>query len=373
MTAPDASTDCLVVGAGVIGLACARALARAGREVIVVERHDAIGTETSSRNSEVIHAGIYYETGSLKALLCLEGKHRLYDYCRSHGIAHRNCGKMIVASDPAQEPALAAILAQADANGVEDMRAIDGAAARALEPVLRASSALLSGSTGIVDSHGYMQALQGDAEEHGAMIAFNTPFERATPTADGFDVRCGGAEPMRLVARQIVNAAGLGAQVIAQAIEGLSAASIPQRYIAKGNYFLLQGKSPFSRLIYPVPEPGGLGIHVTHDLDGRARFGPDVEWVDTLDYAVNPARADAFYKSIRHYWPGLPNDALVPGYAGIRPKLSGRGKPAGDFRIDGPVQHGVAGLVNLFGIESPGLTSSLAIADRVCAMLKETD
>jgi len=372
VTAPTASTDCLVVGGGVIGLACARALALAGHEVILVERHDAIGTETSARNSEVIHAGIYYETGSLKAQLCLTGKHSLYAYCNSHGIAYRNCGKLIVASDPGQEPALSAILARAQANGVEDMRAIDGAAARALEPALRASGALLSGSTGIVDSHGYMQALEGDAEANGAMIAFNTPFERATPTPDGFDVQCGGAEPMRLAARRIVNAAGLGAQSVAQAVEGLPAAAVPRRFIAKGNYFLLQGKSPFGRLIYPVPEPGGLGIHVTHDLDGRARFGPDVEWVETLDYAVDPSRADAFYESIRHYWPGLPDGALVPGYAGIRPKLSGRGEPAADFRIDGPAQHGIAGLVNLFGIESPGLTSSLAIAELVRTMLDKT-
>jgi L-2-hydroxyglutarate oxidase LhgO len=372
VSAPDASTDCLVVGAGVVGLACARALALAGREVIIVERHDAIGTETSARNSEVIHAGIYYDTGSLKARLCIEGRQRLYAYCESHGVAHRRCGKLIVASEAAQEPALAAILAQARANGLDDLQALDAAAVHALEPALRATRALLSPSTGIVDSHGLMQALEGDAEAHGAMIAFNTPFERATRSAAGFEIECGGTEPMRLAARAIVNAAGLGAQQVARAIDALPAQAVPPQYISKGNYFLLQGRSPFGRLIYPIPEQGGLGIHVTHDLGGRARFGPDVEWIDRFDYAVDPARAPAFYESIRRYWPGLPDGALLPGYAGIRPKIVGPGEKAADFRIDGPERHGIEGLVNLFGIESPGLTSSLAIAERVRALLDDT-
>jgi L-2-hydroxyglutarate oxidase LhgO len=369
VSAETAEIDCLVVGAGVIGLAIARALALAGRDVILVERHDAIGTETSARNSEVIHAGIYYETGSLKAELCVEGKGRLYDYCRAHGIAHRNCGKLIVAADIAQTPALEAIAARAKSNGVDDLAIVDAPAMRKLEPALHGAAAILSPSTGIVDSHGFMLALQGEAEANGAMIAFNTPFERASVMPDGFVVACGGAEPMRLAARQLVNSAGLGAQAVAAAIEGLSETAIPPRRIAKGNYFLLQGKAPFSRLIYPVPEAAGLGIHLTLDLDGRARFGPDVEWVETLDYAVDPARGAAFYGAIRRYWPDLADGALLPGYAGIRPKLHGPGEPAGDFRIDGPEAHGIAGLVNLFGIESPGLTSALAIAERVCEKL----
>ncbi|MEX0808766.1 MAG: NAD(P)/FAD-dependent oxidoreductase [Dongiaceae bacterium] len=365
MSGDTAAIDCLVIGAGVIGLAIARVLALAGRDVIVVERHDAIGTETSARNSEVIHAGIYYETGSLKARLCVDGKARLYEYCRAHGIAYRNCGKLIVAADAAQMPALEAIAARAKANGVEDLAILDGPAMRRLEPALHGAAAIHSPSTGIVDSHGFMLALQGDAEADGATIAFNTPFERATVTPEGFTVDCGGAEPMRLQARNLVNAAGLGAQAVAGAIEGLAPAAVPLRRIAKGNYFLLQGKAPFSRLIYPVPEAAGLGVHLTLDLDGRARFGPDVEWVETLDYEVNPARGESFYGAIRRYWPDLADGALLPGYSGIRTKLHGPGEPAADFRIDGPEAHGVAGLVNLFGIESPGLTSALAIAEVV--------
>ncbi|MEX2200488.1 MAG: NAD(P)/FAD-dependent oxidoreductase [Dongiaceae bacterium] len=365
MSAETAETDCLIVGAGVIGLAIARALALAGRDVVVVERHDAIGTEISARNSEVIHAGIYYETGSLKAALCVEGKGRLYDYCRAHGVAHRNCGKLIVAADMTQAPALEAIAARAKANGVDDLAMIDAPAMRRLEPALHGAAAILSPSTGIVDSHGFMLALRGEAEANGTMIAFNTPFKRASVTPGGFVVDCGGTEPMRLTARRLVNAAGLEAQAVAGAIEGLPKGAIPPRRIAKGNYFLLQGRSPFSRLIYPVPEVAGLGIHLTLDLDGRARFGPDVEWVESLEYAVDPARGTAFYGAIRRYWPDLPDDALLPGYAGIRPKLHGPGEPPADFRIDGPDAHGIAGLVNLFGIESPGLTSALAIAERV--------
>lgn len=372
MSGPDASTDCLIVGGGVIGLACARALAMDGRDVIVVERHDSVGTEISARNSEVIHAGIYYDTGSLKARLCVEGRHLLYDYCASHGIAHRRCGKLIVATGVDQEPALEALLARAQANGVDDLEPLTAQAAQVLEPALQCSRALLSPSTGIVDSHAYMQALQGDAETHGAMIAFKTPFLRATKTGDGFDVECGGAEPMRLAARSIVNAAGLGAQTVAHAIDCVPGDTIPRQFTAKGNYFLLHGKSPFSRLVYPIPEPGGLGVHITLDLDGRARFGPDVEWVDTLNYEVDPKRGERFYASIRRYWPGLADAALVAAYSGIRPKISGPGEPAADFRIDGPDRHGVPGLVNLFGIESPGLTSSLAIARRVRDLLRPT-
>jgi len=368
----SARTDCLVVGAGVIGLACARALAQAGREVILVETETAIGTGISARNSEVIHAGIYYEPGSLKARLCVEGRHRLYEYCAAHGIAHRRCGKLIVATAADQEPALGAIATRARANGVDDLAAIDGAAAKNLEPALDATAALLSPSTGIVDAHGFMLALLGDAEDSGAMIAFATPFRRAHRTESGFEIECGGAEPMRLGARTIVNAAGLGAQTVARAIDAVPADAIPALHLARGNYFLLEGPCPFSRLIYPVPESGGLGIHVTLDLDGRARFGPDVEWIDAIGYDVDPRRGDAFYASIRRYWPALPDGALAPGYAGIRPKIVGPGAAAADFRIDGPEVHGLDGLVNLFGIESPGLTSALAIADLVRDKLSDT-
>jgi L-2-hydroxyglutarate oxidase LhgO len=361
--------DSVVIGAGVIGLAVARALAQAGREVIVLESADAIGTGTSSRNSEVIHAGIYYPTDSLKAALCVEGKRRLYAYCDSHRIAHRRCGKLLVATDESQIARLDALAAQAEANGVDDLRRLDGAQARATEPALNAVAAVFSPSSGIVDSHGLMLSLQGDAEAAGAMIAFLSPLEGGTVTGHGFRLEVGGVEPMTLDCRHLVNCAGLHAQKVAAAIEGLPAASIPPRYLAKGSYFTLSGRAPFSHLIYPIPEAAGLGTHLTLDLQGQARFGPDVEWVDAIDYTVDPARADAFYGAIRTYWPGLPDGALQPGYAGIRPKIQAPGEPAADFVIQGEADHGVPGLVNLYGIESPGLTASLAIADRAVKLL----
>jgi len=364
------SIDCVVIGAGVVGLAVARALALEGREVVVLEAADAIGTETSSRNSEVIHAGIYYPAGSLKARLCVEGKHFLYAYCSERGIPHRRCGKMIVATRPGQDAYLDKLRAQAAANGVEDLRLVDGAAARAIEPELSCDAALLSPSTGIVDSHSLMLAYQGDAEARGAVVAFLSPVLGGEVRNDGIELRVGGAEPAALRARLVVNAAGLGAQSVARSIAGIPAARVPPLHYAKGNYFSLAGRSPFSRLVYPVPEPGGLGVHISIDLAGQARFGPDVEWIDDIAYDVDPRRADGFYAEVRRYWPGLRDGALQPAYAGIRPKLGPAGTPAADFVVEGPCDHGVPGLVNLFGIESPGLTASPAIAVLVVEKLR---
>ncbi len=363
------SVDCVVIGAGVIGLAAARALARAGREVIVLERSDVIGGETSSRNSEVIHAGLYYPTGSLKARLCVAGRERLYDYCRPRGIAHRRIGKLIVATADSQLPALAALQRKAVDNEVRDLETLDAAQARRLEPAVRCVAALLSPSTGIIDSHGLMLALQGEAEDHGAMIAYDSPVRGGAVTGNGFVLEVAGAAPMRLACRALVNAAGLGAQEVARSLAGLDARHVPPRFLAKGHYFTLSGRSPFNRLIDPMPAAAGLGVHVTLDLAGRARFGPDVEWIEALDYDIDPRRADSFYDAIRQYYPELRDGALQPGYTGIRPKLQAPGGPPEDFVIQGPETHGLPGLVNLFGIESPGLTASLAIADEVMRRL----
>jgi L-2-hydroxyglutarate oxidase LhgO len=356
--------DTLVIGAGVIGLAIARELARAGHEVIVIDQAEGIGTGTSSRNSEVIHAGLYYAPGSMKARLCVEGRHALYAYCAERGIAHRRCGKLVVAVDDSELPALEALHAQAQTNSVADAQLVSGAAARAMEPALHAVAALHSPSTGIIDSHAFMLALQGDAEDRGAMFAFHSPFEGAAVTRDGFDVRVGGAEPMRLSARLLINAAGLQACAAAARIDGLDARHIPKARLCKGHYFALTGRAPFSRLIYPMHNRAGLGVHFTLDLGGQGKFGPDVEWLAggaAEDYAVDASRAATFAHDIRRYWPALPDNALAPAYSGLRPKIVGPGDAAADFRIDGPEVHGVPGLVNLFGIESPGLTASLAI------------
>ncbi len=363
------TADCVVIGAGVVGLAVARTLALKGRDVVVLEATEAIGTVTSSRNSEVIHAGIYYPAGSLKARLCVAGKLFLYDFLAKRGIDHRRCGKLIVATSPAEIPALEKLLAQGRANGVEDLELIDGDAARRLEPALRCVAAVVSPSTGIVDSHGLMLALQGDAEDRGAMIALHAPVDGGAVRPQGIELNIGGASTMSLLARVVVNAAGLGAQAVARRIEGVPPASIPPLYFAKGNYFSLTGRAPFSRLIYPMPEKGGLGVHITVDLAGQGRFGPDVEWVDRINYDVDAGRSASFLSEIRKYWPGLPGGALQPAYAGIRPKLVPAGAPAADFVIQGPDAHGVPGLVNLYGIESPGLTASPAIADAVAALI----
>ncbi len=362
-------TGAVVVGAGVVGLACARALARHGIETVILEANAAIGMETSSRNSEVIHAGLYYPAGSLKARLCIEGRRRLYAFCERHHVAHRRCGKLIVATAPAQEENLAALESQSLQNGVDDLRPLTAAQAKALEPRLSARAALLSPSTGIVDSHGLMLALLGDAEAHGAALALKSPLLRAEARGDGFLLEVGGGEPMRLACGILINSAGLHAAKVAAAIDGLAARHVPALRYARGNYFALAGRAPFSRLVYPLPEPGGLGVHLTLDLGGQARFGPDVEWVETIDYSVDPRRADAFYAEVRKYWPQLPDGALQPAYAGIRPKLAGPDEPAADFLVQSAAMHGVAGLVNLFGIESPGLTACLALAEHACGEL----
>ncbi len=363
------TVDTLIIGAGVVGLAAARRAAMAGQETIVLESADAIGTGISSRNSEVIHAGIYYPEGSLKARLCLPGRDALYDYCATHGIPFKRIGKLIVATAEDEMPALDDLQAKAQANGVDDLVRLSEDEARDMEPALRSAGALLSPSTGIVDSHAYMLALQGDAEDAGAVIALSSPLEQGTVSSDGITVRVGGADPMELRCRHFINAAGLGAQAVAASIKGLPAETIPPLYYTKGNYFTLTGKSPFGRMIYPVPVQAGLGIHSTLDLAGQTKFGPDVEWVDAPDYDVDPGRAGRFYEAIRRYWPDLPDGALQPGYVGVRPKLVAEGEPRGDWAIHGPETHGVEGMVNLYGIESPGLTSSPAIADHVSGIL----
>ncbi|MFG1346646.1 NAD(P)/FAD-dependent oxidoreductase [Xanthobacter autotrophicus DSM 431] len=357
--------ECIVVGAGVVGLAVARALALQGREVVLIEQADAIGTGTSSRNSEVIHAGIYYEPGSLKAELCVKGRHALYAFCAGHGVAHKAIGKLIVAGTDTEAAYLEKLAKTGDTNGVNDLRLLDRAAAKALEPALDVHAALLSPSTGIVDSHGLMLALLGDMEAAGGMLALNAPLERADAVSGGIEIRTGGAEPLALSCRLLVNSAGLDAPALARKINGMPPHLIPEETMAKGNYFTCSRKVPFSRLIYPVPEAGGLGTHLTLDLAGQGRFGPDVEWVTVQNYQVDPTRKAAMMASIRRYWPDVEEADLSPGYAGIRPKIPGVDGRAPDFAIQGPETHGVAGLVNLFGIESPGLTSCLAIADKV--------
>lgn len=354
-------TDCVVIGAGVIGLAVARALARAGRDVLVVEADGAIGTGTSSRNSEVIHAGLYYPEGSVKARFCKAGRTRLYAYCARHGIPHRRLGKLVVATSDAERPKLAEIALRAEANGVDDLVLLDAGEARRLEPELTAAAALLSPSTGIVDSHAFMLSLRGEAEDAGALFAFRTPVTGGAVEDAGIRLSLGGAEPCIMEAGFVVNAAGLAAHHVAASIDGVAAASVPAIRFAKGNYFGLSGKAPFSRLVYPVPEPGGLGVHLTLDMAGRARFGPDVEWIEAPDYRVAPERAEPFYAAIRRYWPALPDGALYADYAGIRVKVPGG---ESDFVIatDAP------GLISLYGIESPGLTASLAIADHIAGL-----
>jgi L-2-hydroxyglutarate oxidase LhgO len=363
------TVDCVVVGAGVVGLAIARRLAQAGRETLVLERHDAFGTETSARNSEVVHAGIYYPTGSLKARLCVAGREQLYDYCRLKGIEHRRYGKLIVATNAAQARDLEGIAAAAARNGVSDLRRLEAAEAIRLEPALNCTAALLSPSTGIIDSHGLMLALLGDLEQAGGNLVVQTPVTALRPTPDGVQVQMGHETSPWLRARWVINAAGLEAPRLASRIEGFPPEHTPTARYAKGSYFTLEGRAPFSRLVYPVPEPGGLGVHLTLDLAGRARFGPDVEWIDEPEYSVDPRRADAFYERIRRYWPALQDGALSPAYAGVRPKIEGPGGLAADFRIDGPSVHGVPGIVNLLGIESPGLTAALAIADYAAAIV----
>ncbi len=349
-----------------VGLSVARQAALAGHEVIIAEKTSGIGNGISSRNSEVIHGGMYYPTGSLRARHCPRGRRLMYEFCASHGVPHRKCGKLIVATEDAEVAKMEAILKQGQINGVENFRMIDGGAARAMEPQVSCVAALHSPETGIVDSHSFMRALQGDLEDRGGAIAFNTKAERLIHTQAGWVVRFSGSESGELAVDAVVNSAGLGAQALARHTEDYPEKRVPRLVMARGNYYGYTGRPVFSRLIYPAPRiDGGLGTHVTLDLAGRMRFGPDVEWIDEENYNVNPERAQSFYASIRRYWLGLPDNSLQPDYAGIRPKLTGPGEPAADFMIDTPAQHGLPGLVALFGIESPGLTSSLSIAEDV--------
>ena len=360
----------LVIGAGVVGLAVARAAARQGHEVVVAEAASAIGTGISSRNSEVIHAGMYYATGTLRGRHCVRGRRMLYEFCASHGVPHRKCGKLVVATNAAELDKIQAIAVQGGINGVEGLELIGGNAARALEPELACIGALHSPETGIIDGHAYMLALRGDLEDAGGAIAFNTKVEDAARKGGQWQVAFGGSGGDEFAFDALVNCAGLGAQGVARAMADYPATRVPRLVLAKGNYFTFAGKPAFARLIYPTPIVGGLGVHVTLDLAGRMRFGPDVEWVERENYDVDPARATLFYERIRTYWPGLPDGSLAPDYSGIRPKLSGPGEPQGDFLIDAPAQHGLPGLVQMFGIESPGLTSSLSLGEDVAGYLE---
>ena len=362
--------DCAVIGAGVIGLAIARRLATAGREVIVLEAESSIGNHTSSRNSEVIHAGIYYPTGSLRARMCVAGKHALYRYCAEHNIHHRRIGKVIVATADDEIATLESYRRQAELNGVNDLSWLSAADVHALEPNVRAVAGVLSPSTGIIDSHGLMLAYQGDAEEHGARVVFRSPLDAGRVTPDGTILEVGGREPMQIRAHCVVNAAGLTAPAVSRSIVGVPESTIPGQYYCKGHYYALGGKAPFSRLIYPVGSGLWHGVHVTLDLSGQVKFGPDLHWQDDADYGFDESREGSFYAAIRHYYPGLADGALRPGYTGIRPKITAKGEPAADFSIQGPRDHGVRDMVNLYGIESPGLTSSLAIADHVADLLE---
>src|SRR6478752_4694082 len=355
--------ECVVVGAGVVGLAVARALALAGREVLLLEAENHPGTMTSARNSGVIHAGLYYTPGSLKARFCVAGNRALYAYCEARGIEHHNCGKLVVASGDDEERVLLNLLERAHANGVEGVRMISAKQVRELEPEVHCTAALHCATSGIVDQHPYMLALQGDMENAGGTLVCDCRVASVARLPDGFRIRTADAAGTEIDARFVVNSAGLGAVELLRQIEGYPAERIPRLHLARGNYFTVAARSPFHHLIYPVPGSAGLGIHATLDLGRRVRFGPDVEWIDHIDYSVNEARAPLFYDAIRRYWPRLADGALMPDYTGIRPKLHGPGEPQPDFRIETPAEHGIAGLVNLLGIESPGLTSSLAIGD----------
>jgi L-2-hydroxyglutarate oxidase LhgO len=364
------NTQVLVVGAGIVGLAVARAAALRGHDVIVAEATGGIGNGVSSRNSEVAHAGIYYPTASLRARHCVRGRRMLYEFCASHGVAFNKCGKLIVATDQAELAKVEMLLAQGLTNGVEGLEMIGGNAARALEPELACIGALSSPESGVIDSHGYMLALWGDLEDHGGSIAFETPVERMSYTSAQWHVQFGGRDAGSVAFDAVINSAGLGAQALARCIEGYPADKVPPLILAKGNYFAFSGRPVFSRLIYPTPVDGGLGVHVTLDLAGRMRFGPDVEWIDHESYTVDSRRADSFYAHIRGYWPGLPEGTLVPDYCGVRPKLTGPGEKPADFLIAGEPEHGMPRLINLFGIESPGLTSSLSLAEEIVGYLE---
>ena len=361
--------DCVVVGAGVIGLAVARALALAGREVIVLEAHDCIGSEISSRNSEVIHAGIYYPAGSLKAMFCVAGRKQLYRYCEAHHVPFKRCGKFIIAAEERQQSELQAIWEKARINGVDDIVFLEQKEMQRREPQIKCVSALWSPSTGVIDSHSYMLALQADLENAGGVVVFDTKVNAGSSADKMLELALqSGDSSFSVAAKTVINCAGLGGDILARAIAGIKLETLPAYSYAKGNYFTYAGKSPFTSLIYPLPDEYGLGVHVTHDMAGKLRFGPDVEWVDEINYDVDPRRGETFYAAIRSYWPELADGSLLPAYAGIRPKINHQGAPAVDFVIQGEAEHGVSGLINLFGIESPGLTSSLALADYVKQM-----
>ena len=373
--------DCVVIGAGVIGLAIAREMALQGRETILLERESAFGTISSARNSEVIHAGIYYPKDSLKAKLCVEGNRMLYEYCRTHHVATQPYGKLIVASDESQLDDLQAILYKAQQNQVPEIKMITGDQAKTMEPELRCVAAVHSPITGIVDSHGLMLSLLGGFEDAGGMIAYQSPLMSAKPIGenakDGFELEIGGADGMKIQTKLLINCAGMSAPAVAQKIESLAKEQIPKAYFAKGNYFSLSGKSPFKHLIYPIPEPGGLGVHLTLDMGGQAKFGPDVEWLEIdsesqIDYTVNPKRCEGFYEAVRRYWPSLKDNSLQPDYSGVRAKIVPPNAPAGDFCFNTPMDHGLEGLFNLYGFESPGLTSSLAIAKYLEGQIKSS-
>jgi len=364
------SVDAVVIGAGVVGLACARALAMLGYETVIIERHNAFGTETSARNSEVIHAGLYYPEDSLKANLCVHGNKLLYDFCEKHSVPYRRCGKLIVATSEEQKGRLESLYAQGVTNGVTGLKMLNAQQALQLEPELRCVAALFSADTGIVDSHGLMLEILGDAERYGAMFARQSALVRGDVSAREICLDIESPDGLSLLRTPVViNAAGLSAQQVATSLDGFPSNCIPPTYWAKGNYYAHTAKVPFSHLIYPVPEPGGLGVHLTLDIGGQGRFGPDVEWISELNYSVDPSRAERFYNEVRRYWPFLQDGALAPAFCGIRPKITGPGEASADFLIQGPENHGIAGLVNLFGIESPGLTSSLAIAEHVAAII----
>ena len=370
--AVDYQIDCAIAGAGAIGLAIARELAQAGREVIVLEAEEAFGRGVSSRSSEVIHAGMYYTPGTLRAKLCVEGKWLLYDFLKKHDVAHNNCGKLIVAHDDADIPTLEKIMKTGAINGVDDMTMLSGNQARRLEPELGGVAAILSPSTGMMDSHGLMLALLGEAENASATLVTNSPVMGGRVGGNQIEIDVGGTDPMTLGCNLFINSTSLNAPSVAASLEGLDKKHVPKAYYGKGSYFSMAGKAPFSHLIYPCPTVGGLGAHLTIDVAGQSRFGPDVEWVDKPDYVVDPKRAEDFYALVRRYWPGLPNGVLQPAYAGVRPKIVPPETATQDFRIDGPDAHGIPGLINLFGMESPGLTSSLAIGRYVLKMVKDS-
>jgi L-2-hydroxyglutarate oxidase LhgO len=365
--------DVAVIGAGVVGLAVARALALAGREVFVLESERFVGLHTSSRNSEIVHAGLYYPTGSLKARSCVAGRHALYAYCKERGVPHQRLGKVVVATSAEEIPTLERIYGVAMANGVKDLTWLSAGEVKELEPEVFAVRGLLSPSTGIVDAHTFMSALRMDVEDSGGHVGLGTPVLSGVIQDDGIELSLGGEEPARMRFRLVVNSAGLWAQTVARSLQGLPKESIPPQHFAKGHYFVLSGKSPFRRMVYPVPVPGGLGVHVTLDLAGQVKFGPDVSWLEGVDYKFDEGREEAFYASIRRYYPALRDGSLLPGYTGIRPKLSAEGEPAADFVVQGPSVHGVPGLVNLYGIESPGLTSALALAEHVVRASAEAE